>query len=479
MSNERFQLSLQQDLLTLSVHSDEHGSTIIKLVSPEYFEGDYRTIYERVVSYWKQYGSAPKQHIADLLSDILDNKQDHRKQTYRNILVQMMEVKDQINPQFVLNNMNMFIRIQRMKSVILESAEQLESKGVNGIAEVETLWHGFLKDTNHLSMDGGIRLSEFDRVVDFTENLSNEFKTGIKELDEGYIVPMRGKLWILLAAAKKGKTWALIQLGKMAFLQRKKVLHVSLEIEAEEVLQRYYQSLFGASKRDDIIKMSSFEYDRRGDLARITSHSEEVPFTFKSESIREELEARIAHYNSRADWLRVKRFPMRSLTVEHLEAYLEYLETVEEFVPDLVAVDYPAIMKTDPKNHRISLGRLVEDFRGLSQRRNFAAVAVHQVGRVGADVDIVKSTHVAEDWSVICTADFILTYSQTAAEHRHNLARLFVDAGRSEQDKFGVLITQNYKSGQFIIESTRLSDSYANIIEGMKPDFGEEESEDG
>lgn len=479
MSNERFALSLQQDLLTLAVHSDEHGNTIVKMVPSNLFEGDYKTIYERAVSYWKQYSKAPQQHIADLLSDILDNKQDRRGQTYRNILVQMLEVKDQINPQFVLNNMNSFIRVQRMKSVILESAEQLEAKGVNGLAEVEATWQSFLKETDHLQMDPGIKLSEFDRVLEFTENLSNEFQTGIKELDEGFVVPMRGKLWILLAAAKKGKTWALVQLGKMAFMQRKKVLHVSLEIEAEEVVQRYYQSLFGASKRDDITRVSSFEYDRRGDLARITTHSEEVPFTFKSEAIREELEARIAHYNSRADYLRVKRFPMRSLTVDHLEAYLEYLETVEGFVPDLVAVDYLGIMKTDPKNHRISLGRLVEDFRGLAQKRNFAAVSVHQVGRVAADIDIVKSTHIAEDWSVICTADFALTYSQTAAERKLNLARLFVDAGRSEADKFGVLITQNYKIGQFVIESTRLSDSYADIIDGMRPEVDDEGEDDG
>src|SRR5690606_22665850 len=110
---------------------------------------------------------------------------------------------------------------------------------------------------------------------------------------------------------------------------------------------------------------------------------------------------------------------------------------------------------------------LMENLRGLSQRRNFALCAVHQGNRSSADAELVKATHAAEDWSIIGTCDFVITYSQTAAERRLGLARLFVDAARSEADKFGVLITQSYKTGQFALESTRLSDSYARIMEQM------------
>jgi len=466
MNQERFTVSLQQDLLTILCHDDKHGKSVSKIVAANFFEGDYRIIVERALLFWQQHDKAPKQHIADLLADILEDDRDRRGQTYRRILIQMFEVKDQINVEFVLRSMTQFIRMQRAKEVILQSAEQLDARGIGGLEDVESLLHGFLRERSN-SLDAGLRLSDIDKVLDYFQKVQNEFVTGIKELDRAGIVPIRGKIMFLLAPTGYGKTWYLVQCGKMAFLQRKKVCHISLEIEAEEVAQRYYQALFGASKRDELNKISTFKFDRQGNLDQIVGNTVEVPFTFDAQAIREELQTRITHFGTRAGNIIIKRFAMRSLTFEQLEAYLEGLEAIENFIPDIVILDYPGIMKTDAKNHRISLGRLVEDLRGLSQRRNFALAAAHQANRISVDADMVKATHMGEDWSAVGTADFVITYSQTAAENRLGLARLYVAKARSEGDKFGILITQSYKTGQFVLEGTRLSDSYARLMESM------------
>jgi hypothetical protein len=469
MSQEKLAVSLQQDLLTLLVHSDEHGRIVSKTIDAALFEGDYRNIAEKALDFWKQHSKAPKQHIADLLSNILEDDHDRRGQTYRRILIQMLEVKDQINVDFVLRSMDQFTGVQKFKAITLQGAELVDARGIFGFEEAKAIWREFLRDQNS-SVDIGIRLNEYDRVLEYFRNVHQEFKTGIKEFDEANIVPMRGKLWLFLAPAKRGKTWALVQLGKMAFLQRKKVCHITLEIEAEEVAQRYYEALFGASKRDDINKISTFKYDRKGALDQIVAQSVEVPFTFNSSAVREELQTRIGHFGMRSDNFVIKRFPMSSLTLDQLEAYLESLELLEKFVPDLVILDYPKIMKLNQKELRTSLGQLMEGLRGLAQRRNFALAAAHQGNRSSADADIVRATHASEDWSVVCTADFLVTYSQTSAEKRLGLARLYVEMARSEQDQFGVLVTQSYKTGQFVLESTRLSDSYARIMEAMPTD---------
>jgi hypothetical protein len=466
MNQDRFAVSLQQDLLTILCWSDDHGKTVAKIVSANLFEGDFRTIAQRAIDFWQSHNTAPKQHIADLLADILEDPADRRAATYRRILVQMLEVKDQINTDFVLKSMGSHVRVQQAKGVILQSAEKLDALGINGIRDVESLWRDFLKEGTN-SLDPGLRLSDIDKVLEYFARVHSEFKTGIKELDEANIVPMRGKIWVLLAPSGYGKSWLLTQLGKMAFVQRKKVLHVTLEIETEEVLQRYYQALFGASKRDNTNKVSTLKFDRNGDLDQIVSTSVEVPFTFMDESIRDELYTRVGHFGTRADNIIVKRFPMRSLTVDQLEAYLENLEALEDFVPDLVIVDYPGIMKTDEKNHRISMGRLIENLRGLSQRRDFALAAAHQSNRISVEADMVKATHMAEDWSVVGTSDFIVTYSQTDAERQRGLARLYVAKARSENDKFGVLLSQSYRTGQFVLESMRMSDQYAKLMESM------------
>lgn len=478
MNQEKFAISLQQDLLTLLCHDDQYGKTVAKIVSANLFEGDYRTIAERALTFWQAHGAAPKQHIADVLSDILDDKQDRRGSTYQRILVQMIEVKGQINVDFVMRSMYQFIRMQRAKEVILQSAEQLDARGINSLGDVENYMRRFLLE-NQDSADAGLRLSNIDRVLAYLEASTSEFTTGIKEFDQSHIVPMRGKLWLFMAPAKKGKTWMLIQLGKMAFMQRKKVVHISLEIEAEEVAQRYYQSMFGASKRDDTNKVSVMRFNRNEQIDQIVSQTIEAPFTFKSGAIREELQTRVNHFGMRADNIIIKRFPMSSLTIEQLEAYLEGLESMEKFLPDLVILDYPKIMKLNTKDLRVSLGSLFEGLRGMSQRRNFALAAVHQGNRSSDSAELVKAAaHLSEDWSIAGTVDFLVTYSQTAAEKRLGLARLFVDLARSEADKFGVLITQSYKTGQFVLESTRLSDAYARLMEQMGTAEDEEAGDD-
>lgn len=466
MSNERFALSLQEDLLTLLCYDDTHGKSVSLTVSADLFEGDYHIIAVKAIDFWKQYNVAPKQHIADLLSHILEDKQDRRGQTFRRILVQMVEIKDQINVEFALRSMHIHVQVQKFKGVILQVAEQLDAQGINGFENSKLVVRNFLRESTS-SQDAGLRLNDIDKMLAYLENSQHEFKTGIKELDNASIVPMRGKLFLAIASTGRGKTWFLIQLGKQAFLQRKKVLHISLEIEAEEVLQRYHQALFGASKKDDLNKISTLKFDRKGNLEQVINQTIDVPFTFRSQAIREELRTRMDHFGSRASNFIIKRFPMRSLTLEQYEAYLEYLESVEDFIPDLVLLDYPGIMKADLKDFRISLGRLVENLRGVAQRRNHALAAVHQGSKISADADLVKATHVAEDWSIIGTCDFVITYSQTAAERVRGLARLFVDKARSEQDKFGILVTQSYKTGQFCLESWRLDDSYARIMESM------------
>lgn len=449
-------------------HSDEHGRVISKIVSEELFEGDYRTIAGHALEFWQQYNTAPKQHTADLLSDVLNDKHDRRGQTYTRILVQMVEVKDQINTEFVLRSMNQFIRLQRAKETILKVAEGLDARGINGLAEAENELRNFLLEQQG-TLDPGLRLGEIDKVLEFINNIQNEFDTGIKELDAARVVPMRGKMMLFIAPPKRGKTWWLIQLGKRAFLRRKKVLHISLEVETEEVIQRYYQSLFGASKRDDLNKISTFKFDKKGELDQIVSQSFEVPFTFASGAIREELQTRINHFGTRIGNVLIKRFPMSSLTLGQLEGYLESLSTIEKFDPDMVIIDYPKIMKLNANDLRISIGLLFESLRGLSQRRNFALVVVHQGNRESADAQFVKGTHASEDYSIMGTTDFAITYSATAAERKLGLARLFVVAGRSEADGFGVLITQSYKTGQFVLESTLLNDNYAQIMESMAP----------
>ena len=127
-------------------------------------------------------------------------------------------------------------------------------------------------------------------------------------------------------------------------------------------------------------------------------------------------------------------------------------------------LDYADLLKVDPKNYRIELGALYQELRGLAVERNMMLATASQANREGAGARVVLDTHTAEDFSKIGTADFAITYSQTQAEKQLGLARLFVSKARTDEDRFMILITQAYATGQFCLDSIRMVDSYRDII---------------
>jgi len=472
---ERLNGTLQENLITLLAHSDEYGKVIARLIEPVLYEGEYRTIAERCVDYWAKYNQAPGPHTADLFHEILEDPNNRRASSLKRTLRMMADLAPSVNAKYVLQEARTFKRGVQLKSAILQSAEKINSKQEHAIGEIEELWNGILR-ARDVVFDPGMGLGDYDRVLDYLARKSSEFTTGVRLLDEHGIVPYRGALMIFVAAAKRGKSWWLVNLGKRAFLQRKKVVHISLEMSEEEVCQRYYQALFSITKREAHM-MVTRQKVKDDQLIGLVPGQATPEFYFDSPDVRMELEARLEHFDQRLDSIKIKRFPPRGLTPNQLRGYLDNLELSTGFIPDLLILDYAGIMKTDVKNHRIELGRNVEELRAIGVERNIAVATAHQSSREGAKSQSIKSTHVAEDWSVIQTADIILTFSATENEKKLGLGRLYVANARDEEDEWGVIISQALSMGQFVLgPSAYLKKEYWKFI---KEEEGEDGEEDG
>lgn len=470
--------NLQESLLTLLGYDDEAGKTVANLIAPEYFEGDYRIIAERCIEYHKKYNKAPgPAHVKDLLSDILDDPHNRKKRVYVDIIDSMHRASSEIDPRYVLDWIQTHLRKQNLVDAVIRSADLLQQKNAEySIQEVEEIWSGLLRADKKV-FSSGLKITEVDRIIDYLGRQFDEFRTGIPELDRNGIVPYRGAVMLFLASTGMGKSWWLIHLGRQAIMLRKKVLHISLEMSEEEVAARYIQNICSVSSRNRPSQVTEIEKDG----FKITGlHTLQISpeLSYDDPIIREQLKIHLEALGARINNLHIKRFPTRTLTISGLEAYLDTLERTEGFVPDMLLLDYMGIMKTDLRDHRISLGRTFEDFRSIAVSRNIAAVTAQQTGRRGANAQLVRDTDVSEDWSLVGTADRAITYSSTAQEHKHGLARLYSTKARSARDKFTVLITQNYDLGQFVLDSVLLDDRYWDRLKDFDGDDEEEDLND-
>lgn len=473
--------TLQENLLTLLVYSDDHGQMVDNLVDVAYYSDAYRTIAERASQYRRTYNRAPgREHIYDLLDDILSDKNNRLRGPLRHALDAMGQLAGTINAKYVIDQASVFVRKQTISQAILESARLIGQKQEQSIEEIEGIWSKLLK-MDSTGFRSGMRLTDVDRLLGFLDQQYVEFNTGIAEFDRSGIVPYRGSVFLFLASTGMGKSWWLVHLGKRALMLRKKVLHITLEMSEEEVAGRYLQNLFSIGKRHSKVLITNFERDSRNKLSGFSLEEVYPEFSFDSRALTDELRVHIQAFGARIENLVIKKFPTRSLTPDGLRRFLDTLERVEGFIPDMVLLDYLGIMKTDSKDHRISLGRTFEDLRGVADERHIPLGTAHQISRSGSKSRMASATDVAEDWSLIGTADRVVTMSATNQERRHGLARLFVDKARSDLDKFSLLITQNYKIGQFVLDSVAMHTKYWDHLrdyDGENKDVEDDDNDD-
>jgi replicative DNA helicase len=471
-SDEPLQTALSENLITLMCHSNEHGKVVAGLVQPHQFENEvHRTLAQRAAEYWRQHGQAPgAAHTADLVDDIISDPNNKRAATYRGVLNNMLALWDNgINTAYVLEEIHAFRRMQEFKRALLQSADALSAKQHLAIGEVEDMWRQLLRQQPRPAFERGERLDDIDGfVAELRRQDEREFNSGIALLDHRYVVPTRGLLSLLLGAVSAGKSWYLINVGKWALRQHQKVLHITLEMPSRSVRGRYHQNFHALARWPEKLTtiVTRLQLDDAGQLVGFARQPLTARFCVDRDPQLAKQLKRLYRYPHLLRNLLVKFFPPQTLTVSQLQAYLDQLELVDKFVPDLILLDYVGLMKTAADNQRIDLGRTVMELRALASERQCAVVTAHQVNREAQKAKIIGREHVAEDFSMIATADFVLLLNASEREQQLGLARLWVDKGRETEHGFGAVLSQNYAHGQFVLQSAPLvSEPYWRLVD--------------
>jgi hypothetical protein len=469
---ENLSLVLQESILTaLGYCKDNYGYLIAATVDLECFDQPYREAAEKIIEYRKTYNEPPGAgHLDDLFDSKLQSKNEQTKSKWERLIQGMAAQSEHINSEYTYNRLAEFTRIQKLKAGIYKAADLWNASGANAYDEVERI----LLDTVNRKVeleDPGLFFGDRHQVFDaiFDEDTADYCRLGITELDRRRICPARKELFLFMAGRGKGKTWMLTHIGRYALMGHWKVLHITLEVDAKIIARRYLQAFRSAAKREEEYNAPQLIIEDGIFIKLDQPISVKPDKNLDDKYFQQELTDTWHKWERLFKNLVIKQFPSGQLTIPKLEAYIDGLEIVHKFVPDMVIVDYPALMKLDFKDPRISLGRTVVDLRGMAVQRNLSMVVSSQPNREGEAASEVRMIHTAEDISQIATADVAITYSQTEFEHKLGTARLFADKARNEQDKFTIIISQAYTIGQFALNSVYMPIDYWSRVKALKP----------
>lgn len=467
MTRERLSESLQEAVLAVLAFDDHYGGLVASQVTPENFDGIYAQIAAPVLNYRRKYQRAPGEaHLESLFSRAKLDPSDRRTHALRRTLVNLANYAEAVNAEYIASRTQDFVRAQKLKAALLAANERYAQGGDDAIPEVEGILSNALK-FRQTTLDAGSFLSDVDRMLEFNRTRDDYIALGIPQLDSLGIGMYPKQLLLMIAPKGSGKTHFCVHCGRQAVMQKLNTLHVSLEMDEPRVLSRYYQTFFGVARRPGAFNRAAFDLDELDRFVGIRTKKIKPKLDFTNPEIRKILRNKVKRWGARFDRLVVKSFSSGTLTMSQLRGYLDFLELHEKFVPNVLIVDYPRLMRQDPNNLRITLGQTIVDLRGLADERNMAVVAPAQSNREGIGARRVTSRNTSEDISTVFTADTVLSYSQTEAEKLLGLARLTVEHARDEETGLQILLSQSYATGQYIADSAVLNSSYWDVLKDL------------
>jgi replicative DNA helicase len=458
--------STQENILTLLCFDDESAPIITSNIDSGLFSNTfYRNIARRAINFYKEFSKTPKIHIADLLETELE--EGSTRPIYIKILENLFENQNSINKDYALSTLEKFVREQTLKLTITKAAAAIQG---GKIEEAESILEQGRRKSATVFDPGTFMFSDETRTFTFLDKLESDdyIHTGIKQLDDLEICPAPGELFTFLARSGAGKSWLLVHLSKFALLQRKKVLHISLELSEERLKARYFQTMFGILNRQTNLPILSpvFEVDSRGVFSNVNFREVEHRPSLQDGGIITVLKEKVEKLF--LPQLIIKEFPTGTLSVSKLKTYLDNLEGYYNFIPDIILLDYLDLMEIDSDKLRIDLGQTAIALRGIAGERNVAMVTVAQTNKSAEGKKLLTRKYLAEDFSKVRVSDNLITYTQTNKESKMGMARLFVDKARNSPGNVVILISQNYSIGQFCISSSKLveDEAYWEIIGG-------------
>jgi len=471
---------IQEGLLSLLCYDDSPGGGkfVAGLLEHADYDPYYRDIAKVSLRYISKYDKVPGEHTIDLVEQ-LQRRFPEQSSLFNQIYEVITELQETSNREFILSQASAFCRYQALKQGISSAIDHLDADTEEGVEQASLALASSL-DRSFDLFDTGTLLSDTSKSLRFLDASNMPFLCGIKELDDARLGPARKRLHLMVAPSGRGKSWWLVHLAKLALLQRKKVLYVTLELSEEEVCGRFMQSLFSIRKREQEIATQIFKQDDRGRFSSMSSVVIKGRPHLEQPGIRQHLIAKVGSVlEGRRPPLIVKEFPTKFLTIKALESFIEMLQASVNFIPDMICIDYPDLMALPTiGEYRHSIGSLYGQLRGIGVKQNIAICAVTQTNKAGATARLVTEVDSAESYEKIGISDTVFTYSQTKAEKALNLSRIYVDKGRTDISKFEVLISQAYGIGQFCLHSVLKSTSYERFLDGPQGNNEEDFDDD-
>ena len=409
----KYTVQVQLKILTLLWRDEQSYTLYRETIKPKYFsQSIHIDLFRIIFDYYAKYGTSPTQDVlVEEVTQMCEKSKTKQKleDDYMECIAQMVDI-DLYDIEYIKDKILSFGKRQALVDAVLESADILEKKADTEYSQIEKLVKDALmvgEDVSDLGADIYEDIEE--RFISYLndEDVIERIPTEMDVLDQTLAGGLgRTEMGVVVAPPGRGKTTFLVSVGGAAIENGYDVLHISFENNQKQILRNYDLRLL--RKDMDYIK----------------------------DNVDKSIAAMFNIKKYRKGRLRVKKWPTKSKDANAIRGLLDQLKTAEGFVPDVLIVDYGAIMKptSNYKEKRNAIESNYEDLRAIADDYNLALWTAAQGNRPALSKKVVTMSDLAECFAIGNIADVMVCMCQTNKEKKKGDIRLFLAKIRDNAD---------------------------------------------
>mgnify|MGYP005821689475 CR=1 FL=1 len=417
-----FSENIQRGILYLLKSHSDFFAQIVGLVKPDYFEYPvHSNIFSVVRDYHEKYDRLPTdEFILEEVKNVKKGREDLADYQDEIYGINSLDTSALENPEYFLDLVEEFARKEAMKAAISQSIVLMKE---DRMGEIETLVRKAL--TVSRNVDTGqpyfnAVLDRWKREIEFSQR--DRYKTILPTLNKSLEGGLSAKeLAMVVAPPGVGKSLFLVNQGVQSMMEGRKVLYVSLEMSEDKIAQRF----------DSVMTLIP--------QPKLREPAMQITLKERLQLFKEEFEG--------SD-LVIKEFPTGCATVNDIRALLVQLKNYEDFVPDLILVDYLELLRPtkEIQHEYVAQQRISEDLRGLAMQQNILLWTATQTNRMGTSVKIITDNELGDSYGKIRTCDFCISLNQDREEFDNGRMRTYVIKSRNGRPRFLVPMDINYST---------------------------------
>lgn len=410
-----FELEAQQKIVALLFQDFTYLSTVgVELIKPSYFDNNYLScIAKWILDYYEQYHTKPTESV--LLNELSEycsrhilslSEQETFAEMIRNLSGITIEDSEYLKDQALSFAKSVAMRDAINKLMDLYQKSNDYEKAVSIIDDALSIGAG-----QNLGLSLMDELDTLPSTLKDSYDTRNLFTTGLHTLDDALGGGMaKGELFIFCGAPGRGKSKFLSNLTYQAMIQKRPVVYFSFEWSEKEVLSNIVSCATGMSMQDLM------------DDAQIEKYKQ-----------------RVAKIKGFSPMIRAKYYSNKTVSANHLRTYLTKLQSLEDFKPGLIIIDYADLMLPNKASKRSSessyeeMGEIFYDLKALADQFDCPVVSGSQLGKAAWSMDddaVATQDMVADSSKKAHIAYGVVTLNQTRCEMDAKKMRLYVAKAR-------------------------------------------------